>query len=245
MDWIFSIFKLKAVRWSSYVIAGILFIMPWYVRYGDEMELPDIVELSLDDARIRLENDGFQVVIADSVYDRNFPVGTVVEQMPLPFTTVKSGRYVYLKLSIGEKPIVMPNLFYKSPRDAEIALKSLNLPIVNKYYEYSENALDGVVIAQSYPAGQVIKKGTQISVTVSLGPFPKQPLIPHMVHKSLRAAKKQLKDLGVKNIKVTYEERNDILPETIFGQSLAKGTLISDETEIELLVSKLKKNEGN
>jgi len=94
--------------------------MPWYVRYGDEMELPDIVELSLDDARIRLENDGFQVVIADSVYDRNFPVGTVVEQMPLPFTTVKSGRYVYLKLSIGEKPIVMPNLFYKSPRDAGI-----------------------------------------------------------------------------------------------------------------------------
>lgn len=252
MDWIVSIFKIKIVRWSSYIIAVILFvllmdqiIMPWYVRHGEEIELPDVVERTLDDAVSRLEQDGFQVVIADSVYDQNFPPGTVVEQMPLPFTTVKSGRYVYLKISIGEKPIVMPNLFYKSPRDAETALKSLNLPIVNKYYEYSDNALDGVVIAQSYPAGQVIKKGTQISITVSLGPFPKQPVIPYLVHKSLRAAKKQLRDLGVKNIKVTYEERNDILPETIFGQSLAKGTLITEETEIELLVSKLKQNEDN
>lgn len=250
---IISIFKNKpAVRWISYFLLVFFFIllmmdqiiMPWYVRYGKEMELPDVVELSIKDAQNRLEADDFRVVIVDSVYDNNFPVGTVVEQMPLPFTTVKSGRYVYLKLSIGEKPIIMPNLFYKSPRDAEVALKSLNLPIA-KYYDYSDDALDGVVIAQSYPAGQIIRKGTQIALTISLGPFPKQPVIPHLVHKSLRVAKKQLKDLGVKNIKVTYEERNDILPETVFGQNLAKGVLITEETEIELLVSKLKQNEEN
>ncbi len=237
----------KYLRWGSYIILFILFvilmdkvIMPWYVRLGNETELPDVVEMDLKDAQKKLETAGFTVVISDSVYDATMPEGTVVEQMPLPLTTVKTGRHVYLKVSIGEKPIIMPNLFYKSPRDAELILKSYGLPIASTMYEYNDISLEGVVISQSYPAGQEIKKGTPITITVSLGPFPKQPVIPALVRKSLDAAKKQLKLLGVKHVRITFEERDDILPETVLQQSLPKGTPINKETAIELTVSKLK-----
>ncbi len=226
-----------------FVLLMDIVVMPSYVRLGKEVQLPDVVEMDIRSAQNRLEKSGFSVVISDSIYEANFPEGTVIEQMPLPFTTVKSGRHVYLKISIGEKPIIMPNLFYKSPRDAELLLKSYDLTIGSVEYEYSDISLEGVVISQSYPAGQEVKKTTPIHVTISLGPFPKLPKIPNMVRKSLDAVKKQLKLLGVKKVTIEYEERDDILPETILEQSLAAGTIISNDTEINLLVSKLKKEE--
>jgi len=246
-----QIFQNKIYRWAIYALLFILFvilmdrvIMPWYVRLGHEVELPDVVEMTIIDAQKKLEKDGFSVLIADSIYDAHYEVGTVVEQMPLPLTTVKTGRHVYLKVSIGEKPIMMPNLFYKSPRDAQLILESFDLPLGIIEYEYSDISLEGVVISQSYPAGQVIKKGMAVNMTVSLGPFPKQPTVPQLVHKSLTVAKKQLKDLGLAKISVEFEERDDILPETIIQQSLEKGILIDETTEIVLIVSKLKKNDG-
>lgn len=245
-----SIFQNKIYRWALYVLLFILFvalmdlvIMPLYVRLGHEVELPDVVELPIHEAQNKLEKEGFSVLIADSIYDAHYEVGTVVEQMPLPLTTVKTGRHVYLKVSIGEKPIIMPNLFYKSPRDAQLILESFDLPLGIIGYEYSDISLEGVVISQSYPAGQVIKKNRPVNMTISLGPFPKQPTVPQLVHKSLTIAKKQLKDLGLTNITVEFEERDDILPETVIQQSLEKGVLINEATEIVLLVSKLKKND--
>lgn len=247
-----ELFNNRYVRWSLYFVLFIIFvllmdkvIMPWYVRLGDEMELPDVVEMPIKDASSKLSKEGFRVVIADSVYDANYPAGIIVEQMPLAYTTVKSGRHVYLKVSIGEKPIIMPNLFYKSPRDSELLLKAMGLKIGHINYEYSDVSLEGVVISQSYPAGQNVKKDTRISLTVSLGPFPTQPTIPNLVNKSLDAARKQLKDLGVHSILVEYEEREDLLPETVVAQDLQKGVLITDDTEIILTVSKLKVNEDN
>jgi len=247
-----DLYRNRYVRWSSYFILLILFtllmdqlIMPWYVRLGDEIELPDVVELSLYDAQNKLEQNGFNVIISDSVYDANFPLGTVVEQMPLAYTTVKSGRHVYLKVSIGEKPVIMPNLFYKSPRDAELILMSMGIVLGNIEYEYSDISLEGVVISQSYPAGQNVQKDARIDITISLGPFPKQPTVPNLINKSLDAAQKQLNKLGLNIVSIEYEERDDILPETILGQSLEKGVLIEEDTEIVLVVSKLKNSEEN
>ncbi len=220
-------------------------IMPWYVRLGDEVELPDVVEMTVQQASDTLNTSGFIPLVVDSVYDANFPAGTVVEQNPPPYSVVKTGRHVYLTVSIGEKPIRVPNLFYKSPRDAQLLLESEGLQLGQKFYEYSEMSLAGVVISQSYPPGQIVKKGTPVDITISLGPLPKQKKVPDLVGKSLDAAKKQLKLLGVKNISVEYVDQENILPETVVWQSIASGTPIKDDMEIVLRVSKIKQIEEN
>lgn len=243
MNWE-SVRKSKWSRAGLYILLFILLVilmdkvvMPYYVRLGDETELPDVEELPLAEAKNKLQAEGFTVIVADSVYNANSEIGTVVEQMPLPYSTVKRGRNVYLTVSIGEKPIIMPNLFYKSPREAELILKSNGLELASTFYEYNDISLEGVVIAQSYPQGQVVKAGTKISITVSLGPFPKQKVVPNLVGKSLDAARKQMQLLGVKDISVNYEERENILPETVLAQSVKEGTPISEDTQLELTVS--------
>lgn len=219
-------------------------VMPFYVHLGQEIEMPDIVEKSIGEAQSELEKQDFTVIITDSIYDSNYPIGTVVEQMPFPFSTVKKGRNVYLKVSIGEKPIIMPNLFYISPRDAELTLKSYGLKLGSKYLSFSDISPKGVVIAQSYPQGQKIKKGSKINITVSLGPRPKQKTIPDLIGESLEAAKSQLRILGVAIDKIEYKENDNVLPETVLKQNLTPGIPVKEETKIELLVSKIKQIEN-
>ena len=236
----------RIVRFSLYAAGFVLFVilmdkvvMPMYVHLGDELEMPDVTEMTVEDATAQLEQQGFSVIIADSVYDANYPKGAVVEQNPYPFSRVKKGRHVYLVVSIGKKPIIMPNLFYKSPRDAELILKSYGLELGSKNYEYNDFAVEGVVIGQSYPQGQKIKRGAKVDITISLGPFPTVKTVPEVVGKSLNAAKKQLRTLGLRQIEVEYEERENILPETVLKQSIKGGTPIEEGMKILLTVSKL------
>ena len=226
-----------------FVITMDKFVMPAYVRLGQEVELPDVVDMSAENAEKTLENKGFHGVITDSVYDTHYDVGMIVEQMPPAFSTVKEGRHVYLTVSIGEKPIIMPNLFYISPRDAELTLQSYNLELGAKHYEYENSSPEGVVIAQSYPQGQKVKRGTKINITISLGPFPERRTIPQLVGKSLDEARSQLKILGMDKIKIIYEEKANILPKTILKQSIKPGTPVDEEKELELTVSEIEKSE--
>jgi len=214
-------------------------IMPWYTHHGDEIDMLDVIEMKHRAATATLEKQGFNVIIADSIYDEHYEVGTVVEQMPLPHARVKIGRNVYLKVSIGEKPIIMPNLFSLSPRDAELKLRSYNLELKSIMYAYNDLYPEGAVIAQSYPQGQKIKKGSEITITVSLGEMPKEKTIPLLVGKSLSSARSQLRLLGVRKIQVEYQESENMLPETILKQSLPQGEPINQNTSIELLVSKI------
>lgn len=230
-----------AIYLLAFIVVGLLMdkvVMPWIVNLGDERELPDVIEMSVEQATNELTKSGFHVIIQDSLYDANHPLGTVIEQNPYPFATVKEGRRVYLTVSIGEKPIIMPKLIGLSPRDAELTIKSHNLIMGNKSYVPSEIYLEGTVIGQSYPQGQQIKTKTKINITVSLGKLKEEITIPSLVGKSLHEAKEKLKILGIQIGEITYKERGTILPETVLEQSIPEGTKPQESNVIDLVVSK-------
>lgn len=244
----FSLFKQsKIYKPAIILIIFFLFVivmdkvvMPLVVNLGDERELPDVIEMTLEQATNVLEKEGFNVIIKDSLFDANHGIGTVIEQNPYPFATVKEGRRVYLTISIGEKPIIMPKLIGLSPRDAELTIKSYNLKIGSKSYMPSDIYLEGTVIGQSYPQGQQIKPNTRISITISLGKLKEEKTVPALVGKSLYEAKQSLKMNGIKVGEITYEERENILPETVLKQSLEVGIKVEPGVFIDLVVSKEK-----
>ena len=60
-------------------------VMPLVVDHGNERELPDVIEMTLDQATNVLEKEGFNVIVKDSLFDANHPLGTVIEQSPYPY----------------------------------------------------------------------------------------------------------------------------------------------------------------
>jgi len=218
-------------------------IMPWFVDLGDEIEMPDMIEMNVNEAKDTLEKSDFNVIVADSVYDANYPEGTVVEQMPVAFSTVKQGRNVYLTVSNGEKPIVMASLFGMSPRDAELKLKAMGLKLRTVLQVYNDLYPAGAVIAQSHPKNEPVNKNARITITVSLGEMPSERKIPNLIGKSLSAARQQLRQLDVSIDEIEYEGNNSYLPNTVLKQSLKEGSAIDEESEIDLVVSKLEEDD--
>jgi beta-lactam-binding protein with PASTA domain len=56
-------------------------IMPWYVS-STETSVPKVVGLQVSEAISLLENDGFEIVISDTSYGLQVPVGAVFFQKP-------------------------------------------------------------------------------------------------------------------------------------------------------------------
>jgi len=212
-------------------------VMPWYTKLGDEYELPDVTDQRIEDAMQILDEAEFIPLIQDSVYDEQFPPGTVIQQNPLPFSQVKKGRRVYLIVSIGEKPHYIPQLIGLTPQDAEFRLKEQSLRLNQVFYEFSDFYPRGVVINQSIPAGEEVNKNQRVNITVSLGVAPTSLEIPNLVGKSLETAEKELEAINVRlgTIKFTY--RPKLVPGTILRQSLSPGTSAAKIDSLNLLVS--------
>jgi beta-lactam-binding protein with PASTA domain len=215
-------------------------VMPFYIKLGEEIELLDVIDMNLEEAENTLKNNGFSVVVKDSLYDANHEVGTVIEQNPYPYAIVKKGRRVYLTISIGEKPIIMPNLFGVSPREAELILESNGLKLIAKNYGYHHIYSEGTVMQQSYPPGQELKPGSKIDIIISLGEFKEEKEVPELIGRSFHEAKELLKTIDLMLGEISFEEKSNILPETVIGQSLPSGTIFKSGDLIDLIVSREK-----
>jgi len=244
IDWIKKFWWAKLITAAIIIIIAVILmdklVMPLYVGLGNEKELPDVIEMSVTEAISLLEQNGFQVVVKDSLYDASHPISTVIEQNPYPYATVKEGRRVYLTVSIGEKPILMPNLFGVSPREAELILDTYDLRLGSKNYVYYDLYYEGTVMGQSYPPGQDIKSGSKIDIIISLGQLTKELIVPDLVGKSLHEARERLKAVDLKIAEIIWEERDNILPETVISQSMVAGHSFEAHETITLVVSKEK-----
>lgn len=99
-----------------------------WTRHGKEAVMPSVKGLSVYDAELRLSDAGFDVVIADSIYDAAVKPGTVVDQNPKANSTVKDGCTVYLSINaFSPRQVVLPTLTDISYRQAKSILDGLGI----------------------------------------------------------------------------------------------------------------------
>ncbi len=212
-------------------------VMPLYTKHGKEFELPDVTEKPLEEAVATLEKEGFRPIVHDSVFNENYERGIVIRQNPMPFSIVKKGRRVYLVVSRGTRPILVPDLIGKTPQDAEFILKENFLQTGKVYYDFSEKFPKGVVFRQSIAPGDTVLPGTAVNVTVSLGAPPEAEKMPNLVGKSLLVARKELKLLNIPIQRVIYQYDPTLVPETVLQQSVRPGTPLLEVKGVTLVVS--------
>ncbi len=226
-----------AIGFLVFVLVMDSIVMPLYTKHGKEYELPDVTEKPLSQAIAILEKEGFRPIVHDSVFNENYERGIVIRQNPMPFSVVKKGRRVYLVVSRGTRPIVVPDLIGKTPQDAEFILKEHFLKTGKIYYDFTENFPKGVVFRQSIQPGDTVLPGTSLNMTVSLGPPPEAEKMPNLVGKSLLVARKELKLLNVPIKRVVYQYEPTLVPETVLQQSVRPGTPLVDVDGVTLVVS--------
>lgn len=134
-----------------------------WTDHGNFATVPDIKGMPYDKALEKLENDGFEVVLSDSVYDNNSRPGTVIDQNPKVGAKVKNGRAIYLTVNaFSARAVTIPNLTDVSLRQAQAILRGLG--IQNITVETVPSDFEDLVLAVKRN-GRHLSTGARVPVT--------------------------------------------------------------------------------
>lgn len=178
MDFLRLIFsKLFLKHLTIALVAGILVF--WlvlqainiYARKGQSIEVPDFRGKTIDEIGWMDNSDDFGIVVIDSMFDDEYPIGSVVLQDPPHGSKVKKGRKIYVTIVSTQPEMVhMPNLVDLSLRQALIKIESSGLAI--GHLEYIENFAKNAVLDQKVD-GEIVNPGTELlkgtTITLVLG----------------------------------------------------------------------------
>lgn len=216
--------------------------MPLYTRLGQEVVVPNLQGTPQDLAMRIADVHGYRFEVDTTLYDDHLPVGTVIEQIPPAGTVTKQGRVIRVVISGGEKLVPMPRLIGVSPQGAITTAASLGLvvPKDGMSYSYSNRYPKGVVLQQSIPQDSLLRKGTVISLVVSLGQEPTEFVVPKLLGQPLDRASQLLVEAGLTVGKINYRATRQYPEDTVVGQSIKSETSVPRGTAVDLLLAAIR-----
>jgi len=158
---VLGILALAAAAWGA-----------WTYLVPHEVDVPQVVGLSLADAQARLDDAGLTARVGKGEFDPTAPVDQVLTQRPAPGTALERGSEVVLVPSLGPPPVRVPNLVGKTVPEARTALGKVGLELGPPTERYDEEYEAGRIVEQSVPAKDRLPQGSTVDVVVSKGPAP-------------------------------------------------------------------------
>lgn len=138
-----------------------------YTGATSKVRVPNVVNQTLNDAEIMIQEKDMLIQIVDQVESDTIPKGAVLSQN-IPYgTEVKGGMVLEVTISGGVGQVYMPDVVGLSKEKAEQELKDLGLFVKTDTAE-SEIKKE-YICAQQYKYGEAVDKGSEVNLTVSLG----------------------------------------------------------------------------
>jgi beta-lactam-binding protein with PASTA domain len=137
-----------------------LLSLDFFTRHGKTLTIPSVTNLPYTQAEKILKDQGFDIVIQDSIYSDTATPLSVLRQFPDADAVVKENRTVYLTINRAIAPMIdMPNLEGMSFRTAQIVMKQYGLKLKDTVFrpDFAKNS----VLEQQYD-GERIKPGTKL-----------------------------------------------------------------------------------
>lgn len=203
-----------------------------------EVEMPNIVGLTKDEAQQRIEGAKLKFEVASEEYNKDVEENHVISQDPTyveGYNKVKEGSTVKVVLSKGTEKTKVPKVVGMSQEDAVTAIEDAKLK-AEIVEEASKKVQEGYVISQETDANTEVDAGETVKIHVSTGT--EKVTVPGVVGKSQDEAKKNLQDLGFV-ITVTTTEDSSKDNGVVLKQSLEEGKSVEKGSAITITVNKL------
>ena len=204
----------------------------WTYAIPHTSVIPELQGRTVEAARDRLTELGFEVVLVDGRYDMQVPAGQVLVVHPAAGATLDQGTRVTIVPSKGPPPVAVPSVTGDPLKKAKGAMRNAGLRVSVKHRFDGRVPVDHVISKQ--PATGRIPKGSTVSLVVSDGPKPVP--IPDVRG---TAQDRALKVLGAKGFEVVIEEAfsKQVTPGDVVGTDPAAGTDLQPGETIVLTVS--------
>lgn len=219
------------------IVFTLLSMLDRYTRHGQVFVTPDFTGLNHMEV-IQNYGETFNFVVADSIYDRSLPYGSVLQQDPLPGSKVKQGRNVYF-IIVARQPekISMPNLANLSIRQAIVSLEAAGLETGDLTFvdHFARNAVvEQLVMGEPVEPGTLLFRGTKVELVLGNGGQLLNVNFPMIYGKKVNEARQMLK-ISTLNLGNEYFLDGDTLNSRVYkvepyfepGDEIAPATYIS------------------
>lgn len=209
------------------LIFGARVLLDKITRHNLEITVPDLTNMSIEEARDAVAPGRMRLEIIDSVYVRRMGKGLIYRQNPKAGSKVKEGRRILLTINaVNPKKVMMPNLIGYSMRQAKAEILSKGLQIGRLTYVTdiaTNNVLqqlhDGVEIAP----GTMIESESMIDLVLGLNNDDCITFAPSVTGLKYRTAVEAIHDnsLNISGIYFdeTVKDYSDSLNAVVYRQS--------------------------
>lgn len=201
-----------------------------------EVEMPDVVGLTRDEAQQKLEGAKLKFEVASEEYNTDVEENHIISQDPTyveGYNRVKQGSTVKVVVSKGTEKTKVPKVIGMSKDDAIEAIEDAKLK-AEIVEEASKKIEEGYVISQETDANTEVNAGETIKIHVSTGT--EKVTVPGVIGKSQDEAKKALQDLGFV-VTVTTTEDSSKDNGVVLKQSLDEGKTVEKGSAITITVN--------
>jgi beta-lactam-binding protein with PASTA domain len=226
--------------WVVAAVAAVLIgLILWGMLRDNTVEVPSVVGSDLDSAISRLADDGYTVGDVSRV-QRDVPINQVVNQDPVGeadrdcrlFGWFCSDPDVNLTVSGGPGQVEVPDVTGQPRDEAEQAMDDAGLGVTVETRNSADVPVDAVIETDP-PAGESVRRGSEVTLIVSSGPG--QVAVPPVVGQTQSAAEQQLSARGLESS--ATEEASDRPAGEVISQSPDAGTKVDPGSTVELVVS--------
>ncbi|HEX4902904.1 MAG TPA: PASTA domain-containing protein, partial [Acidimicrobiales bacterium] len=164
------------------------------VSSGEEqVEVPEVVDFTEEDARSVLSDAGFRDIRTEAVFDPEVEAGRVVTQNPEAGESAPLSATITLFVSQGAEERSVPELAGRTASEAEAILRQQGFEVAQAL-ENSADVPQGTVIRTTPGAGTVLEVGETVTLVVSAGP--EQVIVPNVTEKTEQTAQEELQLAG-------------------------------------------------
>lgn len=167
------------------LILGAMIFLNVVTKHNQELIVPDLSNLSVEEADSVASAEGMRVVVVDSVFVKRMKKGSVYRQNPAAGGKVKLGRRISLTINaLNSKKVTMPNLIGYSMRQAMAELQSRGLVLGKLIYVQdmaTNNVLRQLMGNREIDPGIQIESESVIDLVVGLNSTDSKAYVPDVL----------------------------------------------------------------
>ena len=205
------------------ILLGLWFWLRSYTHHGEEINVPNLVGLYMPEAEPIAQTAGMVLIVTDSTFTNDVPLGAIAEQTPPADSHAKQGRPLYVVVNAScKRQVVLPDVHDLSYRQATATLRSMGVRVSEDYEwepsEYKDLVLDVKYNGESLPAGARRDEGAEVTLVVGFGTGTEMTDVPNVVGRSMPEARALLLSQRLTVGTVEYDEPIDEMGCTESGE---------------------------
>jgi len=134
----------------------------------DQVQVPNLVGLSQEEARRLVEEAGLQFAVVGEKHDSSIPALSIIAQTIPAGQMVRQGDTIGIVISQGPNFVSVPQVEGLPIAAVEPGLREMGLNISQKDVWGRET--EGIILSQDPPAGSIVSEGSVVTLIVSSGP---------------------------------------------------------------------------